>query len=91
LSRLSLDAREGDAGGPVFDATGAVVGMLLPRPESGPRLPDGVHFAASAGALRAALVSAGLSPRGAGPASALAPEELTDLGTGMTVLVSCWD
>jgi peptidoglycan hydrolase-like protein with peptidoglycan-binding domain len=91
LTRLSLDTREGDAGGPVFDGTGAVVGLLLPRTEGGQRLPDGVQFAAGAAALRAALVSAGLSPRGARPSAALAPEDLTDLGTGMTVLVSCWE
>ena len=31
VNRLSLDTRPGDAGGPVLDATGSVLGMLLPR------------------------------------------------------------
>ena len=46
IKRLSLDTRPGDAGGPILDGTGSVLGMLLPdvaNPKK--RLPDGVVFA----------------------------------------------
>ena len=32
LRRVSLDIQPGDAGGPIFDASGAVIGVLLPEP-----------------------------------------------------------
>ena len=46
VRRLDLAARPGDAGGPVFDAGGAVLGMLLPAG-------DGRRGAARGGSLRA--------------------------------------
>lgn len=94
LARLSLQALPGDAGGPVLDDSGAVVGMLLPSGAmSGKELPPDVAFAASA----AALVEALTSP--AGPALALnaqtstakaTPDAFNAAARGMTVLVSCW-
>ncbi|RBI86980.1 peptidoglycan-binding protein [Rhodosalinus halophilus] len=93
LNRLSLDSRPGDTGGPVFDAAGAVVGLLLPRAEDAARrLPDDVRFAARADALRAVIEGAGLVPGTAAPQSApVPPEDLTTRARGMTVLVNCWD
>ncbi|PTE21293.1 peptidoglycan-binding protein [Cereibacter changlensis JA139] len=91
LRRLTLTALPGDAGGPVLSTSGAVLGMLLPKAEGGARqLPAEVGFAAAADALAARLAQEGLSPRNATPTGALAPEDLTRLGMGMTVLVSCW-
>ncbi len=94
LSRLSLQALPGDAGGPVLDASGAVVGMLLPAGAASAReLPPGVAFAASAAALTGVLTNPG------GPALTLNAETTTGKATpdafnkaarGMTVLVSCW-
>ncbi len=53
LTRLALATQVGDAGGPVLDAGGAVIGMLLPRAGgNGQQLPDDVSFAADAGAWR---------------------------------------
>ncbi|MFC3615245.1 trypsin-like peptidase domain-containing protein [Lutimaribacter marinistellae] len=91
LSRLALAAQEGDAGGPVFDAGGSVMGMLLPTPNEGRKLPDTVSFAADAQALRQVLQEAGLRAIDDTGASSLTPDELNRRATGMTVLVSCWD
>ncbi len=91
LRRLSLDVLPGDAGGPVLDASGAVLGMLLPRETGGTRqLPEGVSFAAGSSAIAARLVTAGLTLPPAVRDGALAPADLTRRATQMTVLVSCW-
>lgn len=96
LRRLSVAVEPGDAGGPVLDPTGAVLGVLLPRAGDGARvLPEGVNFAAAAPAILAALAEAGVTPArsAAAPAAAagMAPEDLTRLAADMTVKVSCWN
>ena len=92
LKRLALSALDGDAGGPVVDAGGAVLGMLLPAADTGRQLPAGVSFAADADAIRLVLQQAGVTPAAApGEAGQIPPETLTTRAAGMTVLVSCWD
>jgi len=91
LTRLALAALPGDAGGPVFDTGGGVVGMLLPADNSSKKLPGDVSFAADAAAIRSLLDSAGTNPASSEETRALAPDDLSRLATGMTVLVSCWD
>jgi hypothetical protein len=92
LKRLDLPALPGDAGGPVVDGTGAVVGMLLPaRNGTARHLPEGVAFAAAAGPIQMRLARAGLAPAAAAAGGALPPEDLARRARGMTVLVSCWD
>lgn len=92
LRRLTLAAEPGDTGGPVFDPNGAVMGMLLPRPETPGRiLPDDVNFAVSSEAIQSVLTGAGTRPsvsRGTSPVSA---EMLTRMSGDLTVLVSCWN
>ncbi|MEM8577548.1 MAG: serine protease [Pseudomonadota bacterium] len=92
VARLDARLLPGDAGGPVLDATGAVVGMLLPRETGSRALPEAVALAAKAEALAAAASAAGTAARPADEAAPLmeAPA-LTARGAGMTVLVSCWD
>lgn len=92
LSRLRLTPQDGDAGGPVFDVSGSVIGMLLPQSKSGAQqLPDQVNFAVNAGAIRIILEQEGVQAEISQGASAMAPEDLTRHASGMTVLVSCWD
>ncbi|EEW25465.1 serine protease [Rhodobacter ferrooxidans] len=92
MVRLAVTVLAGDAGGPVLDGAGSVLGMLLPRVSDAARqLPAGVDFAASAPALAAKLAEAGITPAASARAGALAPEDLTGLAEGMTVLVSCWN
>lgn len=92
VRRVALNALPGDAGGPVFDRSGAVLGMLLPRPgeEDGKVLPDNVRFVADAGKLVSALSAAGVTPTTSAQAGMMAPEDLSTLGSNMAVLVQCW-
>ena len=91
LNRLAVEALAGDSGGPVFDSTGAVLGMLLPASSTGKQLPPGVFFAASAAQIATTLSAAGLTPLQSAKQGAMAPDDLTQTAAGMTVLVSCWD
>jgi S1-C subfamily serine protease/peptidoglycan hydrolase-like protein with peptidoglycan-binding domain len=91
LKRLALAALDGDAGGPVVDAGGAVLGMLLPNRMKERKLPEGVSFAADAEAVQQVLQEAGVSPSATRDQEQMAPEALTNRAASMTVLVSCWD
>ncbi|QYZ68394.1 serine protease [Neotabrizicola shimadae] len=92
LSRLTLEMRPGDAGGPVLDATGAVVGLLLPQATGGTQvLPAGTAFAASGAAIAARLALDGLTIATSDRVGALPPDDLAKHASGMTVLVSCWE
>lgn len=91
LKRLALATLEGDAGGPVVDSYGAVVGMLLPNTQSGRQLPEGVSFAADADAVRQVLADLGINPSSTSGGTTIPPETLSKQASGMTVLVSCWD
>lgn len=92
LTRLAMTPLPGDAGGPVLDAGGGVVGLLLPRAADDKRLPEDVSFAADAGAIRAVLTAAGVEIgedlAAGGP---LPPDDLSRQALAMTVLVGCWE
>jgi peptidoglycan hydrolase-like protein with peptidoglycan-binding domain len=91
VKRLALVASPGDAGGPVFDTSGSVLGMLLPPAMgSDKQLPDDVSFATDAAAIAIFLSNSGYTPAASDRAEALSPEDLTRVGANMTVLVSCW-
>ncbi|WP_366524496.1 serine protease [uncultured Tateyamaria sp.] len=89
--RMDMGTLPGDAGGPVLDAGGGVLGMLLPEAQSGRALPQGVRFALDRGALQGVLEQAGMAAAGTDSATPIDPVDLTGEATGMTVLVSCWD
>ncbi|WP_454269868.1 serine protease [Roseovarius sp. MBR-51] len=91
LKRLALAALDGDAGGPVLDVGGAVLGMLLAHAQDGRSLPDDVSFAATNGALQEVLTRGGITPRTTSALDRIPAEALTDRAGDMTVLVSCWD
>ncbi|MGB7262659.1 MAG: serine protease [Albidovulum sp.] len=95
LTRLTVSTLEGDAGGPVLDHTGQVIGMLLPRSSSGNRtLPADVSMALDADAIQSVVTGAGLAeakPAALSTPATMAPEDLAILGRDMTVLVSCWN
>lgn len=91
VKRLALNAMPGDVGGPVFDAGGNVMGMLLPREmEGGRQLPDQVSFAAKGELILDFLQANGVQATARVDGGALAPEDLTALAVDTTVLVSCW-
>lgn len=95
LMRLSLQALPGDAGGPVIDGQGAVIGMLLAAPTKTARqLPAGVVFAVSSAALSEALTQSqgpALTLAAATASNAPTPDALNAALRDMTVLVSCWE
>ena len=90
--RLALKALPGDAGGPVFDQGGTVIGMLLPRSDdqNGKQLPGNVRFVRDGSALSDALKAAGISPAVSSRSGDMAPEDLAALGANTAVLVRCW-
>jgi hypothetical protein len=91
VKRLAVAALPGDVGGPVFDAGGTVLGMLLPKEQPGGRLlPERVSFAAKGEMILDFLRNNGIQPVARAPLSPLAPEDLTAMAAEMTVLVSCW-
>ncbi|MCT4559656.1 MAG: trypsin-like peptidase domain-containing protein [Pelagimonas sp.] len=91
LSRLALGPLPGDVGGPVFDAGGSVLGMLLPQEGPGGRqLPDQVSFAAKGEMILDFLRNNGIQPAAHSGASDMDPEDLTAAAGDLTVLVSCW-
>jgi peptidoglycan hydrolase-like protein with peptidoglycan-binding domain len=91
MKRLDLVAEAGDAGGPVFDNAGAVLGMLLPRhPEDRMVLPPEVRFITDADAIIAALAPLGLTLSTTDTLAFMPPEAVTREAAKVTVLVSCW-
>lgn len=91
LTRLDISTLGGDAGGPVLDDSGAVIGMLMPRDSAGRQLPEDVSFATNSDTLRRVLQQAGLAVQSTPGLPRLDPVDITRKGTDMTVLVSCWE
>ncbi|MCX7559306.1 serine protease [Sulfitobacter sp. F26204] len=91
LSRLSLKAQAGDSGGPVFNASGNVVGMLLPNTTKDQQLPKDVSFAVDSTSIADLAAQAGVQLTAADRTGNVAPRDLRLAAQGMTVLVSCWD
>ena len=91
LKRLEMESLPGDVGGPVLDASGAVVGMLSAPVVAGRQLPPSVSFSVDASAIRTLLDSLGVVSLMSTQTSALHPVDLTRQASAMTVLVGCWD
>ena len=91
IKRLSLSPLPGDAGGPVLDNGGSLLGMLLPRSDGDQKLPDNVSFAVDGASIRAFLGVAGLRVSDVDGNEPMAPEDLRNRASDMTVLVSCWE
>ena len=70
LRRIAAPVLPGDAGGPVLDGEGQVIGLLLPAETGARKLPEGVAFAAAADGLQSFLTGAGVVSPSA-PASGL--------------------
>lgn len=93
VARVELAAEDGDAGGPVFGPTGAVMGLLAEqlRP-SGQLLPPEVRYVVKSDRLAEFLRRSGAAPATAAPeAPAMDPVDLAQRARDMTVLVSCWN
>lgn len=87
--RLAARLREGDAGGPVLLATGAVVGLVAGAGTGGQTLPEGVAFSIPALAMADFMAAQGLTPA-AHDGADLPPEALSRAALGMTPRLDCW-
>ena len=92
VSRLELQALPGDAGGPVLDDRGAVVGLLQDSTDATRELPADVAFAVDGATLAAFLSEAGVTvPAAVNRSAILEPVTLARRAREMTALVSCWE
>lgn len=92
LSRLTLTALPGDAGGPVLDAGGSVMGMLVPAGgDNGRTLPADTSFAMDADTVATFLAANGVTIDSTDSVASIDPVELNTKAADMTVLVSCWN
>lgn len=91
VKRLSILPQDGDAGGPVFDDSGAVIGMLLARAQGATQvLPPEVNFSLDAQQIVDVLANQGIEVTTREPAGPISPVALTRKAADITVLVSCW-
>ncbi len=92
IQRLAMSMEPSEAGAPVLDANGAVLGMVLPAPTTGRALPEGVSFALRGDQMAAMLAQAGVQLRAA-PAlpTPLSRNALARYGMDLAVLVTCWN
>ncbi len=92
MARLNMAIEPSEAGAPVLDATGAVVGVVLPEPQTGRALPEGVSFALRGDQMASLLAEAGvqLSPASV-TAEPLTRNALARYGMDLSVLVTCWN
>ncbi|WP_400082387.1 serine protease [Yoonia sp. R78084] len=91
IARLSVATQPSNAGGPVLDQGGNVLGMLLPRNgDGGQTLPADVQFALDAEMIIATLETLNITPTRNDAGPALSAHALTEKAANVTVLVSCW-
>jgi len=91
VMRLSLAANPGDAGGPVLDATGSLLGLLMPADTaSGKRLPPEVGFAVNTATISEFLETTGHALETSDRGTKVSAVAMAKLATDMTVLISCW-
>jgi hypothetical protein len=91
LGRLSILPQPSDAGGPVFDKYGAVIGMLLPRIDGNSQvLPAEVNFSLDAQQVIALMDANGVGSTVSEDMTEIGPVQMTRNAADITVLVSCW-
>lgn len=91
VQRLDLATADSEAGGPVFDLTGTVLGMVLPGLIEGRTLPEDVTLALRADRLGEVFTAAGITPTVSTRSATMSRDLLARLGADMTVTVSCWN
>lgn len=90
-ARLAVHTLPGDAGGPVLDGSGAVLGVVLPRTADPAKLlPEDLTEAVQATALAPVLAEKGFAPQAAEGTGTLATEDIAAMAQGFTVQIACW-
>ena len=92
IARLEIDILPGDIGGPLYNQSGAVIGILLPNPKNGERkLPSNVHFAATWGWIEPLLQKANITVIKADTLTTVDAIDLSNITQNTVALVKCWD
>ncbi|MGD9918631.1 MAG: trypsin-like peptidase domain-containing protein [Paenirhodobacter sp.] len=90
-ARLAVHTLPGDAGGPVLDGGGAVIGVVLPRAADAAKLlPEDLTEAVQATAIAPVLAEKGFAPAAAEGTGTLAAEDISALAQKFTVQIACW-
>jgi len=89
--RVSAFLEAGDAGGPVLDDRGAVIGMELLKSSETANLPEYVNFALKAATITKILDHRSLTYGRSTAFDPVAPEDLAFMASDFTVKVSCWE
>ena len=94
--QMSAPVQPGSSGGPLFDASGNVVGVVVTKlnaklvaDETGD-IPQNVNFAVKAAVAREFLRAQGVPFRTAASTVRRSNADVGDVGRGVTVLVECW-
>ena len=96
LIRVTTPMQPGNSGGPVLDAAGNVVGVVVAKLDAIKSaqgigdFPQNVNFAISTGTARAFLDAEGVPYEAAPSGAALGPAEVATAAGKFTVLVECW-
>ena len=96
LIRITAPVQPGNGGGPMLDAAGNVVEVVVAKLDairiarSTGGIPQNVNFAISAGAARAFLDAEGVPYETAPSDDAMEPVEVAAAARKFTVLVECW-
>ncbi len=90
LLTLSAATTPYDLGGPVLDASGALLGIVFGGQAGGKSLPSGLTLARDMTSLAPLLAQAGVTPPAVVAADRLSPDALSAAAMGMTVQVACW-
>jgi S1-C subfamily serine protease len=89
--QLSAPAQPGNSGGPVFDESGHVVGVLVAGIDSsGGRIMQNINFAIQAAATRRFIAAHGVNPVMGTPTPALHPADLYDRALPLVVPLICF-
>lgn len=93
--QISAPVQPGNSGGPVVNAAGQVVGVVVAKldaqmvAEATGDIPQNINFAIRAEIAKLFLYQNGVEPIEADETAALPPEDLADLAQGFTRLITC--
>jgi serine protease Do len=93
--QISAPVQPGNSGGPVVNAAGHVVGVVVSKLDAQlvadaiGDIPQNINFAIRAEIAKLFLYQNGVEPVEAAEAAALAPEDLAEVAQGFTRLITC--
>ena len=92
ISRLQIDTLPNDAGGPIYDSGGSVIGILLPKSaETERQLPNNVNFSANWNLISSLLNEANISISLTEDKPHPDLISLSDAAKNTIALITCWE